>query len=327
MNQFRTVVEIPEFKPKVSFQSKTIFLGSCFTNHIGAKMRELKFQSDVNPFGVIYNPISVKNSLEKLITGKNFKEEDLKLYNGRWYSFYHHSRFSDNDIQRCLDGINEKMTASSKFLRKADFLFLSFGTARIYEFSETGQVVSNCHKLPPKYFDYRILDSVEIVEVFEKLFHSLRDVNPGLKVILTLSPVRHWKDGATGNQLSKAILLVAIHELVNKFSHVEYFPSYELMMDDLRDYRFYKEDMLHISPQAVDYIWDKFQNALLDRSAQNLVPQIEKILKSINHRPFDPGSESFKNFQVQVQKNMKELKKQYPFLDFSEEENKIMIKT
>ena len=327
MNQFRTIVEIPDFDPKVSFQSRLVFLGSCFTNHIGGRMQELKFQADVNPFGIIYNPLSVKNSLEKLITNESFKEEDLKLYNGQWYSFYHHSSFSHQDKKLCLDRINKKIETSSEFLRKANYLFLSFGTARIYEFKETGQVVSNCHKLPSKYFNYRLLDPVDIFEVYEKLIDNLKGINPGLRIILTLSPIRHLKDGATGNQLSKAILLVAIHELVNKFPNVDYFPSYELMMDDLRDYRFYDEDMIHISPQAVDYIWSKFQKALLDKSSQNLVFQIEKILKSVNHRPYDSGSESFKNFQAQLLKSMEELKKQYLFLDFSEEENKIMKKS
>lgn len=324
MNQFRTEVKVPEFDWKVSYQSGLIFLGSCFTNHIGERMLELKFKADVNPFGIIYNPVSVKNSLEKLIENKSFQEDDLEFYNGRWYSFYHHTGFSHHDKKICLDRINKKIQDSSEFLRKADFLFLSFGTARVYELTETGQVVSNCHKLPSKYFNYRLLDSEEIAGIYEKLIVSLQGFNPALKIIFTLSPIRHWKDGAVGNQLSKAILLVAIHRLVNKFPNAKYFPSYELMMDDLRDYRFYTEDMLHISSIAVDYIWDKFQKALLDKSARNLIPKIEKILKAVKHRPFDSGSESYKTFQFRVLKDMEEIQKQYPFLDFSEEENEIM---
>lgn len=326
MNQFRTEVKIPEFDQKISFQSGLTFLGSCFTNHIGVRMQELKFKTDVNPFGIIYNPLSVKNSLEMLIANESFQEEDLKFYNGHWYSFYHHTSFSHHDKKSCLDRINKKIQNSSEFLKKADFLFLSFGTARIYELEKTGQVVSNCHKLPSKYFNYRLLNSKEIARVYEKLIDSLLRLSPGLKIIFTLSPIRHWKDGAVGNQLSKSILLVAIHRLVSKFPNAEYFPSYELMMDDLRDYRFYAEDMLHISPLAVDYIWGKFQKALLDKNTLNLISKIEKIFKAVKHRPFDPSSESFKAFQVKVLMDMEELKRQYPFLDFSEEENKIMKK-
>ncbi len=159
MNQFRTEVKIPEFDWKVSYQSGLIFLGSCFTNHIGERMQELKFKTDVNPFGIIYNPVSVKNSLEKLIANESFQEENLKFHNGRWYSFYHHTNFSHHDKKLCLGRINQKIKGSSEFLKKANFLFISFGTARVYELKETGQVVSNCHKLPSKYFNYRLLDS------------------------------------------------------------------------------------------------------------------------------------------------------------------------
>ena len=324
MKQFRTEVKVPEFDWKVSYQSKLIFLGSCFTNHIGERMQELKFITDVNPFGIIYNPVSVRNSIEKLIANESFLEKDLKFHNGRWYSFYHHTSFSHHDKKICLDRINQKIKNSSEFLKKADFLFLSFGTARVYELEETGEVVSNCHKLPSKHFNYRLLATEEIIEIYEKLIKNLIRLNPGLKIVFTLSPVRHWKDGAIGNQLSKSVLLVAIHRLANIFPNAEYFPSYELMMDDLRDYRFYAEDMLHISPQAVDYIWDKFQNALLDKSALNLVPKIEKILKAVKHRPFDPDSDSFKAFQAKVLKDMEELKKQYPFLDFSKEKTQLL---
>ncbi len=324
MKQFRTEVKIPEFDWEISYQSGLIFMGSCFTNHIGERMQKLKFKTDVNTFGIIYNPVSVKNSLEKLIANDSFQEEDLKFHNGHWYSFYHHTSFSHHDKKLCLEKINRKIHDSSEFLRKAEFLFLSFGTARVYELAETGQVVSNCHKLPSKYFNYRLIDSEDIVGIYEKLIHNLLRFNPGLKIIFTLSPVRHWKDGATGNQLSKATLLVAIHRLVNTFPNAAYFPSYELMMDDLRDYRFYAEDMLHISPAAVDYIWDKFQNALLDNNALKLVPEVEKILKAARHRPFDPGSESFRAFQVKVLNDMEELKKKYPFLDFSEEKTQLL---
>ncbi|MEA1896487.1 MAG: GSCFA domain-containing protein [Bacteroidota bacterium] len=324
MKQFRTEVKVPEFDWKASYQSRLIFLGSCFTNHIGERMQELKFQTNVNPFGIIYNPASVKSSLEKLITNESFQEEDLNFHNDRWYSFYHHTSFSHHDKKLCLDRINQKIQDSSKFLKKADFLFISLGTARVYELAERSQVVSNCHKLPSKLFNYRLLSSEEIADNYEKLINSLVRFNPGLKIIFTLSPIRHWKDGATGNQLSKAILLVAIHRLVNIFPNAEYFPSYELMMDDLRDYRFYAEDMIHISPAAVDYIWDKFQKVLLDKSAINLVPKIENILKAVKHKPFDPSSESYKSFQAQVLKNIEELQKQYPFLDFSEEKNQLL---
>ncbi len=324
MNKFRTEVDIAGYDPGISYRSKVLFMGSCFTNHIGGKMDELKFDVEINPFGITYNPMSLKQGLDILLESYVFTEKDLGFNNGLWYSFYHHSEFSNADKGLCIENINKRIREASEYLKETDFLFLSFGTARVYELKETGRVVSNCHKLPASLFKHNMLGAGEIEEHYAVLFDSLFKYNPKLKIILTLSPIRHWKDGAEGNQLSKATLMVAIHKLVDGYKSLEYFPSYEIMMDDLRDYRFYADDMIHVSDVAVDYIWRKFRNAFLDKEAQSLIRAIERILKAVGHRPFEPASQVHKDFLAGVLKKIEDIEKKHPVIDLAKEKLQVI---
>jgi len=273
-NKFRTEVEIREFPEKIGFKSSCMFVGSCFTQHIGERMRDLKFRVDMNPFGMVYNPLTVLNSLKILQTQKFFTENDLQYYNNRWFSFSHYTGFSDPDKSNCIQKINDRIRTSSAFFLGSDFIFITLGTAWVYEWKQTGEVVSNCHKLPAGNFNRRLLRVEEITKAFIPFLKSLFGKNPGKRLVFTVSPVRHWKDGAVENQRSKSVLLLAVHALVEQFKQVKYFPAYELMMDDLRDYRFYADDMLHIGSAGASYIWEKFQKALIDRESLSLMLEV-----------------------------------------------------
>ncbi|MDA3780496.1 MAG: GSCFA domain-containing protein [Bacteroidales bacterium] len=319
MSLFRTNIQLPSSENRINYKSKNLFLGSCFTENIGNKLLENKFSVEINPFGVLYNPVSVKNAIEILFEEKKFTEKDLYHYNDVWLSFYHDTSFSDIDSEQCLKKINARLENSYKYFDKLEYLFITWGTAWAYKFNESKQFVSNCHKIPAKEFQREKLEINSIVNDYERLFEKLNKSNPNLKVIFTLSPVRHWKDGAVQNQISKSILIVAIHELVNKFSNIEYFPSYEIVMDDLRDYRFYTEDMLHPNNVALDYIWNKFSDRYFDSSTIALKNEITKIVKARNHRPFSEKSESHQKFIRKQLKEIEKLKLENPFLNFTEE--------
>lgn len=291
-------------------------MGSCFTESIGNRFTELKMQADVNPFGIIYNPASICNSFMFLIRNHQFGKEDLHFFNEQWHSFYHHGRFSDSNMDTCLDGINQRVSASGKNLVHADFIFITLGTAYVYRHIKTNEIVANCHKFPAKEFSSRMLSVSEIADKFSDTLNELAVINPGARIIFTLSPVRHWKDGAERNHLGKATLLLAIHRLINEFSNVSYFPAYEIMMDDLRDYRFYADDMLHPGQIAVNYIWHKFSEIYFDEETITVQDEIEKINKALRHKPFNPESEMYKKFMERTSGSVERLKKQYPYINF-----------
>lgn len=317
--QLTTPVHINPLSFKLGYQHPALIIGSCFATNIGERMKGLKFPVLVNPFGVVYNPVSVANSLELLVGTREFNEADLFYDNGLWSSFYHHSSFSSLSKEEALQHITQELEKGRDFLQKADRLIITLGTARVYEYKKTAQIVSNCHKLPASEFTHRLL---EVDEVYDALFNTLlllRNANPELKVVFTVSPIRHIKDGAHGNQLSKSTLLLAVDKLCNSISDVAYFPAYEIMMDELRDYRYYANDMLHPSDLAVEYIWQKFSSAALDSEAQELMPDLEKILAAKNHRPFNPEGQEYKTFKASLLNKVKTLKKRYSFLNVDEE--------
>ncbi|MCZ4695616.1 GSCFA domain protein [Ancylomarina euxinus] len=293
---FRTKVNIPRSEFDFGYQKNAVMMGSCFVENIGAQLKSYKYQVDVNPFGVIYNPVSVCSSLRLLMEEKEFLEDDLNFHNDLWFSFYHHSKFSNSDLSLCLSDINDSIKKSSQELKEADFLFITFGTAWVYELLSSGKIVSNCHKLPAKDFNRYRLDVDEIVSIYKDLLVELLVFNPKIKVVFTVSPIRHWKDGANGNQLSKATLLLAVEQLSELFDQVSYFPSYEIVMDELRDYRFYTDDMLHISNSAIKYIWQRFLETYLSEESKQIQKQVEKFILAANHRPFNVTSESHQTF-------------------------------
>ena len=321
MNQFFTEVRVKDLGWKIDHHQKLMMTGSCFAENIGQRMLRLKFPVDLNPFGILYNPQSIAKSLRLLMEEKNYTASDLFEYEGVWNSFDHHSRFSSSSLQRTLDGMNKQVKMSSQHLKESAYLIISFGTSWVYELKKTGEIVSNCHKLPASDFKRLRLTPGEIVEDFRELISDLWKFNPNLRILLTVSPVRHWKDGAVENQLSKATLLLAIDRLVKGFGEDKcaYFPSYEIMMDELRDYRYYSSDMLHISDMAVDHIWRKFSAVMIAKESLEIIKMVLKIVKANEHRTLNPGTEMHKKFLLYNLNEIDRVMKSFPFLNLENE--------
>jgi hypothetical protein len=317
---FNTPVSIPKANFLFSHHDGVVLLGSCFAEEMGRKLLEDKFAVDVNPFGTLYNPSSIAQSLRRLLREDTFDASDLFEHEGVYHSFGHHSRFSSPSPDEALDNINRRLHLSAANLAKASRLILTFGTAYVYRLKSDGQVVANCHKLPENIFTRERLTVDDIVSEWDALLIELRRSNPELKTLFTLSPIRHRKDGAHPNQLSKATLLLAIDELQTRHpEHTAYFPAYEIMMDELRDYRFYADDMLHPSPLAVDYICERFRRSYLSPLSQTLLDEWQAIRKAILHKPFHPGSETFREFILQTLLKAENLYGKFPFFDLSSE--------
>ncbi len=320
---FQTEVKIPDFGWKTGYRNSTMFMGSCFSENIGNKMVLLKYPVDLNPFGILYNPISIAHGLQNLLQKKQFKSEHLIQYNGLYHSFYHHGKFSSPDAEKAIRNINHQIEESSSFLQKANLLFLSFGTAWVYEYKPTGQTVSNCHKIPDKEFRRFRLTPGEIVEEYRQILPEIWKINPGLKVVFTVSPIRHWKDGAIENQRSKATLLLSIDNIIRGFGeeNCNYFPSYEIMMDELRDYRFYDEDMIHLSTSAINHIWGIFQTALIESESRKTSKNVQKIISALNHKPYNMFTQEHLYFLRESLKKAQQLQEQIPYLNLTNEIN------
>jgi hypothetical protein len=319
-DKFRTIISLPKASYSIDHQSELMFIGSCFTEYIGNKFIELKFKTTVNPFGTLYNPYSIADCIKIIMHKKFFSKNDLKFYNNQFLSFYHDTGFSNEDPDICLEKINKSIEISNKALLNCDYLFISFGTARIYVYKENNKPVSNCHKISADKFIQRLLSVEEITSEYISLINEIIACNSKIKIIFTVSPVRHWKDGATGNQLSKSILFVSIYNIINNFRDiVSYFPAYEIIMDDLRDYRFYEADMLHPNKIAIDYIWDKLAEVYFNHKTNKIISEIEKILQARKHKPVNFKSKAFKDFAINQINIIESLTKQYPYINFSEE--------
>ena len=320
--KFQTEVQLPDFLWKTGYRNKNVFIGSCFTENVGQRLENANFPVDINPFGILYNPESVAGGLEILLNNKIFSESDLIEQNGLWHSFSHHGKFSAADSNEVVSRINERIRSSSAFLKTANFLFITFGTAWVYRHCESKQVVSNCHKIPAREFVRERLSVEQILDRYKQILPKIWDVNPELKVVFTVSPIRHWKDGAIENQRSKATLMLAIDRLQHEFeSRCAYFPSYEIVMDELRDYRFYAADMLHLSDVAVDYIYQKFQQVLVDEESKTIAKKVLKIRSAVQHKPFNTNTEVFVKFLKQSLRKTLDLEKQYPYLNLKLEKN------
>ncbi len=301
---FRTRI-VPQKAPfSIDYKMQGLFLGSCFTEHIGGAMQTHKFPVQVNPFGVLYNPASIVRVIERLMENRPFDASELFSYQDRYLSFLHDTSYSASSPEVALKRINSTYIDAVASLKNASFVFFSLGTARVYEHLATKQLVANCHKIPAMEFQRRLLSLDEIVSDWQGVLSDLWQHNPKLQVIFTVSPVRHWKDGAVGNQHSKALLHCAIHQLVEQDKRLHYFPSYEIMMDDLRDYRFYAEDMLHPSSQAINYIWEFFQQTYFREPTVQKLKRVEKIVKAFNHRILADDKAAIASF---AQKQLEEI--------------------
>ena len=316
---FRTTVDIKPSETKITYGDSTMFLGSCFAAYIGEQMKLRKMSAMINPSGTIYNPESILTAINNIVSNKQAVINDLYNFNDTWISFEHYTDFSSDNPDNLLDKINEQNEKAFSFLKKASFLFITFGTARVYRLKKTGALVSNCHKIPSDNFYSELLTVESIVDKWSLTLNKLSAFNPELKVVLTISPVRHWKDGAYGNQLSKSVLFLAVEELMKHKTKPSYFSAYEILMDDLRDYRFYANDMLHPSSAAIDYIWEKFSEAYFDKQTIELQQSVQKITKAAEHRIMTDSKTKKRIFAEKILEQINNITAKTDSIDFSSE--------
>ena len=310
-----TKVDIPKYSFNIELSDRLMFIGSCFTENIGKKFENHFFNILINPFGVTYNPISIAEILHIIIDLKKFDENDIFFNNNLYHSFLHHSSFSGSNINDVLEKINSNIKNSHNFLKSADYVFVTFGTSIVY--TKEDKIVNNCHKLPSNVFLQKKVTIDDIFDKYENLINILKKFNSKIKIILTVSPVRHLKNGAIENLVSKSILLLASYKLCENFEDVFYFPSYEIVMDELRDYRFYAADMVHTNEIAVDYIWEKICENLISKSANNELPRLKKTKDAIEHRLFNNNSSEIMNLITFLEKNLAYFEKKYPQLNYN----------
>ncbi len=299
--KLQTKIEVKKSTSTISYSDKILFMGSCFANEVGSIMKNLRFDVNVNPFGVLYNPASIAESLERLISGRHFENENVIKCGDIYKSLSHSSEFAAMSEDELTSNVNRQLDEASVHFKESKWVVLSLGTRWIYRLCSSGKVVANCQKLPQTCFDRAPLDVEDVVKSLSPLIAD----NPQKNWILTVSPLRHWKDGAHGNQLSKAVLLLAVEKLQNMHENVHYFPAYEILLDELRDYRFYSEDMLHPSDQAVNHIWNIFSQIYVDLPSQEFMKVVSRLNAMAAHKPFFPHSESYMMFD----KERKELEK------------------
>lgn len=315
--QLQTTIDIKrELKRELNIhhQDKVMLFGSCFTENIGQRLAELRFNALCNPLGILYNPISIRQTIERIAKEKPVDNSDMIETDGVWNSLDFHSQFARLNREEYIANINRIVKQSHEFATQCGFLFITLGTSWVYRDVESGNAVANCHKLPSCHFERSRLSIEDCTIELEKTIEIAHSLNPGMNVIFTVSPIRHWKDGAHGNQVSKSILLISIDNVCEKHSNCHYFPAYEIMIDELRDYRFYDVDMLHPNETAKSLIWEKFESAYFDDDTRTLNNEIEQIIHALQHRPFNPESEAHKRFVRQTEQKIKDLTQRYPFL-------------
>lgn len=292
-----------------------VLLGSCFSDNMGGKMHGALINALVNPMGTLYNPMSIASGVQRLIECRPMAGQELFMQSGVWNSYDFHSRYSLPDKLVTLDRMNQRIELGHKTLRQAQLLTITLGTAIVYRLRSTGQVVANCHKVPQHEFERKMASVPEMAQVLDGMLTALHQFNPNLRIIFTVSPIRHIADGLDVNSLSKASLRVAIQNaIVSHQEYCDYFPAYEIMLDDLRDYRFYTSDMVHPSDVAVEYIWQAFQATYLDDRSALAVARCERVHKRLQHRPMSANRETVERFNNDTASVVRNLIKEYPYL-------------
>jgi len=319
MKHFRTIVKAPMMQPQISWEDGIMAIGSCFTQSIGEAFQRRKFNIDINPFGIQYNPASIAMSLQRMLSATLYTEDDLIFHGEKWHSLDHHGDFSHADKDQCLLHINQRLELAHEHIRQAKFLLLTFGTNRFFWHKEQQKIVANCHKIPAAEFESQTMSVKDILAELESVISSIRQINPEIKVVFTISPVRYKADSVSENTLAKSTLALAIHQMQKRISGTYYFPAYEIQLDDLRDYRFYAEDMNHPSKDAIDYIWEECSSAMIHQDTRSAMQEAEAIARAAAHRPVDPHSPSHQKFCEQQLQKINVLEQRFPFLDFEME--------
>ncbi|MEC5165779.1 hypothetical protein RCH18_001511 [Flavobacterium sp. PL11] len=317
--QFTTKIPIKHLKKPIDYNSKIISIGSCFAVNMAEKFDYFKFQNTCNPFGILFHPLAIEKFIDFAISGKEFTEKDIFFHSELWHCFDAHSDLSNADKKELLSSLNSIIISTRLAVKQASHIIITYGTSWVYKDSESNEIVANCHKVPQKKFEKSILTIETIQKSIDNTIRLIEKVNPNCSIIFTISPVRHIKDGFSENQWSKANLIASVHQIIHNSEfnlNLEYFPSYEIMMDELRDYRFYSDDMLHPSSIAVDYIWERFKETSISETLFTTMDEVENIQKSLSHRPFNPKSESHLKFLAKLSEKITKLENQYSFMKF-----------
>ena len=316
---FRTQIPIPKSNRPIDYDSKIVSLGSCFAVNMAEKLDYFKFQNVCNPFGILFHPLAIEKFIDFAVSEKEFTDKDIFFHNELWHCFDAHSDLSNPDKEELLVSLNTIVQSTRMALEQASLIIITYGTAWVYKNVESSETVANCHKLPQNQFEKSILSTATIQKSIENTIDLIEKVNPNCSIIFTISPVRHIKDGFVENQWSKANLVTSIHQVLRNEHfklNTEYFPSYEIMMDELRDYRFYGEDMLHPNQVAIDFIWKRFKETSISETIFTTMDDVESIQKSLSHRPFNPNSESHMKFLAKLSEKLTKLETEYPFMKF-----------
>lgn len=323
--KFHSAFDIPKLSPPIDHTQKLFLIGSCFTENIGEKLRKYKFNVLENSHGILFNPVSVTEAINDYIKNEKYSIEDIFSFNEGWHSWKHHSRYSALSANEALEKINIAISKSHDFLKNADVVMITLGSAWVYKLTEKasnyqrGKVAANNHKAPAEWFRRELLKPSDVIQILDNCIQQLMQFNPDIKIIFTISPVRHLREGVVDNNRSKAALIHSIHELVNGKENLYYFPAYELVIDDLRDYRFYAEDLVHPNYQATQYVWEKFITACMDEKTKSLLEEIHSINLAYQHKPFNPTSEQHKRFLYSNYEKTKSLQQKFPYLNFKKE--------
>lgn len=316
---FTTKVPVTIYGHPINYNSKLLSIGSCFAENMGEKFNYFKFQIETNPFGIIFNPVSIEQLADRIVNQKLFTERDIFFHNDLWHCYEVHSELSHPDKGEFLEKLNLTIQQSNNLILQASHIIVTYGTSWVYRLNSTNQVVANCHKVPQKEFSKEILSSETIQQSIRNTIALIQKINPNCKFIFTISPVRHIKDGFAENQRSKAHLISALHHLLNAehcAGNTNYFPSYEIMMDELRDYRFYSDDMLHPSQAAIDYIWIRFFENYVNADCFETMQEVCNVQKGLAHRPFNPNTKSHQQFLETLNQKIIKLQSQFSHFEF-----------
>ena len=317
---FRTEIPLKKYNFPIDYHSEILLLGSCFAENIGEKFGYFKFQNSVNPFGIIFNPVSLDKLIKRVVEKHYFTENDIFFHNDLWHCFDVHSELSNPNKEEFLDNLNSILKLVHHQIASLSHCFITLGTSWVYRNSISKEIVANCHKVPQKEFTKELLSEAKIQKSLQNIISLIQNINPNCNFIFTVSPVRHIKDGFFENNVSKGNLFSAIQNILSHRAESRcYFPSYEIVIDELRDYRFYKEDMLHPNEIAIDYIWEKFSKSYINESEIGLMNEIDAIQKALQHKPFNPNTEAHQKFLQNLQKKIQNIKNQYPTIGFKPE--------
>ncbi|MFG6687787.1 GSCFA domain-containing protein [Mariniflexile sp. HNIBRBA6329] len=305
----------------IDYNSNILLLGSCFVENIGEKLSYFKFQNLQNSFGILFQPKAIETLISSAINHREYSEKDIFFCNEQWHCFEAHSKLSNPSKDVLLSNLNHAVEATNQQINTSTHIIITLGTAWVYRFLESNQLVANCHKVPQRQFDKELLSVETITQSLEAIVDSIKSVNPKVSIIFTVSPVRHIKDGFVENTQSKAHLISAIYQFLNRQSSIDnrqlsYFPSFEIMMDELRDYRFYAEDMLHPNQTAIHYIWEKFQEVWMSHDAIKTMKVVDEVQKGLQHKPFNPNSEAHQKFILGLKERQIQLQKEYLHMKF-----------